>query len=618
MMNLGASLDSLKKRGPDQRGTYIENFLALGHSRLSILDLSMQGRQPMKDPTENFIIVFNGEIFNFRELKSDLESKGYTFKSGTDTEVLLALYIQEGEKCLSKLNGFFSFAVYNKADESLFIARDRFGIKPLFYYQDEDKFIFSSEMKALLSFNIPREIDYNSLFQYLHYNYIPGPETGVKNCYKLEPGHFLKVKKKEVSKHSYYNLDEELSLSSGPKSHEAACSELFNTMEESVKSRLVADVPVGSFLSGGIDSSIITALASKHQANLKTFTIGYEDHKYFDESDYAEKLAKRYNTDHYTFKLTNKELYQAFSEALEYIDNPFADSSALAYYILSKKVAKEVKVALSGDGADEVFGGYNKHRAEFLIRNKDFKLSAISALGPLWKAMPQSRSGKYGNLFRQLSKISEGSKLNKRERYYKWAGFSTPSEVTNLLSPSSKEKILKEEILRRKKEQIKYIKENGGLNDVFRNDLNLVLANDMLVKADSMSMANSLEVRVPFLDHKVVELAFSMPETYKVNKDAGKQIIRDTFGHLLPEDILTRSKKGFEVPLLNWLKSDLIPELKASLLSKKYIEEQEIFSFREVEKLMNVLYSSNPGDSHARLWAIIVFQYWHKKYICRT
>lgn len=611
MINLGTSMVSLTKRGPDQRGTMIEDFVAFGHTRLSIIDPSFHGKQPMEDPSGNYVLIFNGEIFNYKSLRKVLEEKGITFISDSDTEVLLHLFIEKKEKCLDDLVGFFSFAVYNRSDKSLFLARDRFGIKPLVYFHDEDKFIFSSELKALLTYNIPKEIDYNSLQQYLHLNYIPAPYTILKNIYKVEPATYLWVKNKKVEKVNYYNPDKKRQT---PETYEKACKDLYDLMDQSVTLRMVSDVPLGAFLSGGVDSSIIAAIASAKTDNLQTFTIGYKDEKYFDESAYAGMVAKKYNTQHTVFSLSNRELYENFSEALEYIDEPFADSSALAVYILSKKTRQHVKVALSGDGADEIFGGYNKHRAEWSMRNPDPLLLLTTKLGFIWKMLPQSRSSKFGNLIRQLDKLARGKNLGEAERYYQWAGFSRDQEVSDILSPDSLLKIDKSNSLDRKKWITRLIKSEGDFNQVLRSDLELVLPNDMLFKTDMMSMANSLEVRVPFLDHRIVEFAYSLPSKWKVNKKFGKQIVRDTFQDLLPPEILNRSKKGFEVPMLKWLKSEMKSVIEDDLLAKSFIREQNIFNYEEIDRLKRKLFSSNPGDSHARIWGLIVFQSWYKRF----
>lgn len=615
MMNLGKSMEALTKRGPNQRGTYIDNTTALGHTRLSIIDLSMQGKQPMKSADGNYVLLYNGEIFNYKALRSELERAGCLFTSDTDTEVLLHLYMRYGAKCLQKLNGFFAFAVYNIAEESLFLARDRFGVKPLVYYADEDKFIFASEMKALLTYNIPRETDFYSISQYLHYNYIPGPATGVKNCYKLEPGHYLFISKKEIQKQHYYQLPSSTTYTYND--YDSACSTLYDLLEDAVRIRLNADVPVGAFLSGGIDSSVITALAARMQPGLKTFTVGFEDHKFFDETHYASLIAKKYATDHQTIYLTNKELYTFFREALDYIDEPFADSSALAVYILSKKVSGHIRVALSGDGADELFGGYNKHRAENMIMENNWKLSLARFLYPFITLLPQSRSGKVANQVRQLDKLATGARLNRKDRYYQWAGFSSGSLLSDLFSEKVKSELDSQEIKKRITYQCRFISPQGDFNEILRNDVDLVLANDMLIKTDLMSMANSLEIRNPFLDYRIAEFAFSLPPAFKTDSNRGKKIVRDAFAGLLTPELLNRPKRGFEIPLLDWLRSALLPEVKESLLSEKYLTEQGIFDPEKIGKLLSKIYSSNPGDTHARLWAVIVFQYWHRKYMLR-
>ena len=615
MMNLGKSMEALTKRGPNQRGTYIDNTTALGHTRLSIIDLSMQGKQPMKSADGNYVLLYNGEIFNYKTLRNELEKEGCQFTSDTDTEVLLQLYLKEGVNCLNKLNGFFAFAIYNIAEESLLLARDRFGVKPLVYYTDEDKFNFASELKALLAYNTPRETDYHSISQFFHYNYIPGPATGIRNCYKLEPGHYLYVKKKEIRKTCYYQLPTNKNYTFND--YNSACNSLYNLLEDAVRIRLNADVPVGAFLSGGIDSSVITALAANLQPGLKTFTIGYEDHKFFDETHYASIIAKKYSTDHQTVYLNNKELFAFFQEALDYIDEPFADSSALAVYILSKKVSNHIRVALSGDGADELFGGYNKHLAENMIIDNDWKLSLARSLYPFIKLLPQSRSGKLANMVRQLDKLAAGARLSRKDRYYQWAGFSSGSPVSDLFSEKVKSELDSREIKNRILHQCRFINSRGDFNEILRNDVDLVLANDMLVKTDLMSMANSLEIRNPFLDYRLAEFSFQIPPSYKTDSNKGKKIVRDTFSGLLTPEILNRPKRGFEVPLLSWLRSSMVPEIKTSLLSEKYLTEQEIFDPSKIAGLLTRLYSSNPGDTHARLWAVIVFQYWHRKYILR-
>jgi asparagine synthase (glutamine-hydrolysing) len=554
MVNLAKSVDRLSQRGPDGRDTYIEDFLALGHRRLSIIDTSHNGKQPMSDESGRYVMVFNGEIFNYKELRKKLSDKGINFFSETDSEVLLKLYILEGKECLNQLVGFFSFAIYDKETQDLFLARDRMGIKPLLYYFDEDKFAFASEMKSLLAYNIPAEIDYTSLYQYLQLNYIPAPASILKNIFKLMPGAYIVIKKKKIEHGTYYTIPYDGAKARKNRlSYDEQKAELESLLEESVKLRLIADVPLGAFLSGGIDSSVIVALASRHTEQLNTFSIGYKNEPFFDETKYAELVAKKFNTNHTVYSLTNDDLFSNLFEALDYIDEPFADSSALAVYILSKQTSKKVKVALSGDGADELFAGYNKHMGDFRVREGGFMVAAVASLQPLLKLFPQSRNSFFSNKIRQLDRLAEGKKMSDSERYWRWCAFTHEDGAQKLFSEKSLGYLLKEEYSSRKKEILKHFSPGGDLNQVLRTDMDLVLPNDMLFKVDMMSMACGLEVRVPFLDHRVVDFAFSLPVSSKIDFGMKKKIVQDTFRGILPPELYNRPKHGFEVPLLKWM-----------------------------------------------------------------
>jgi asparagine synthase (glutamine-hydrolysing) len=599
---IDAATDCLIARGPDGKGIYTHNQVALGHRRLSIIDTTSAAAQPFTDASGRYTIVFNGEIFNYKELRKQLENKGIQFRSASDTEVLLYLYIFEKEKCLQQLNGEFVFAIYDSKDEEFFIARDRFGIKPLYYYQDETKFIFASEMKAIMAFDIPKKIDSASLQLYLHLNYIPSPYSIFENVYKLNPATFLTVNKVgQVTKNSYYSI----SISIVTVDYATAQNKLKKLLEESVQQRMIADVPIGCFLSGGIDSSIITAIAAEQKNNLNTFSIGYKDEPLFDETCYALLVAKKYHTNHHVFQLTNNDLFACLHEVLDYIDEPFADSSALALNILSMHTKKHVKVALSGDGADELFAGYNKHAAELKVRENGFKANLVKSSLPLLKKLPKSRNSKTGNKIRQLQKFAEGMNLSAPERYWQWAGFTTIAEADNLLL---KPIIAYEDI---KKELIKNI--NDDYHTTLLKDVKMVLEGDMLVKVDRMSMSRSLEVRVPFLDHKIVDFAFSLPLHYKIDNGQRKKILKDTFKNTIPDELYHRKKQGFEVPLLKWFKTDLKSMITDDLLSDQFIESQNLFDLQKIKNCKAQLFSKTPNDAVAKIWALIVFQYWYKK-----
>jgi asparagine synthase (glutamine-hydrolysing) len=517
---------------------------------------------------------------------------------------------------LNKLNGFFAFCIYDKQEHSFLVARDRYGIKPLLYVHDENKFLFGSEMKAIVQYGIEKDLDYTSLHTYLQLNYIPAPNTIFANVKKLLPGHYIQVANGQATIVNYYKIPYEAATSAvNTISYDAAKEELKRLLETSVQRRLVADVPLGCFLSGGVDSSVVTALASRHKPDLHTFSIGFKDEKFFDETHYARLVSEHLNTEHTVFSLTNTDLYEHVHSILDYIDEPFADSSAINVYILSRETRKHATVALSGDGADELLAGYNKHAAFYRSLNSGWKENLVTALHPLWKLMPTSRSNPLANKARQLQRFAEGMKLSSQDRYWRWAGFATEDDAYKLFSESSREKFLRNEYDAAKSTLLKSIPTHEQLNDILYTDTQLVLPNDMLTKVDLMSMANSLEVRVPFLDYEVVNFVFSLPADYKINKNIRKRILQDAFRDVLPEQLYNRPKKGFEVPLLKWFRKEMKSLITDDLLSKTTIEAQGIFNYAEIEKLKKQLFSSSPGDVHARIWGLIVFQWWHKKYI---
>ena len=607
---LSASVKAMNKRGPDSQGTFVHDKVGLGHARLSIMDTSSAASQPFVHEDGNHVLVFNGEIYNFKELREPLEKEGITFRTHSDTEVLLELYKKEKEKCIEKFVGFFAFAILDKRDGSVFIARDRFGIKPLYVYQDEQKILFGSELKSIMAFDIKKDINFTSLYQYLQFNYIPGNQCIFKNAYQLQQGHYALVENNEIKISKYY----EIPFTEGKYSNISyleAKKKLIELLDKSVERRMIADVPLGAFLSGGTDSSIVTALASKKTEKLNTFSIGYQDEPLFDETAYAQEVAKKFNTNHTVFKLTNKDLYNVLEEVLEYTDEPFADSSALAVYILSRETRKKVTVALSGDGADELFSGYNKHKAEYIMRHPSAAGSIINNLGFLWKNLPQSRNSSIGNKIRQFDKFSSAAKLSSSERYWSWAGLMNEESAKEFLKVSFEQSLYQAE----KGKLLQGFSKNGDFNEVLLADMNMVLPGDMLTKVDRMSMANSLEVRVPFLDHELVNFVFSLPEEYKICSTHRKRILQDTFKDILPQRLYKRPKHGFEVPLLSWFRSDLKSMINNDLLSKELIEKQGIFNPEKIEQIKAKLNSSSPQDASAHIWGLIVFQYWWKKWI---
>lgn len=605
---LDNSLKTLAQRGPDGEGKYIHNNVALGHRRLAIIDTSAVANQPFTDASGRYTIIFNGEFFNFKEHRDKL--KDFPLRSSSDTEVLLYLYIKYGPAFLEFVNGFFALAIYDNVEEKTFIARDRMGIKPLLVYQDEDKLLFASEMKTLIALGIPREIDKTSLWQYIQFNYVPAPWTIFKGVRKMEAGAFIEIHKGEVKTKKYYTIPAQPPVNP-EKDYEKAKQKLEGLLDNSVQKRLISDVPLGAFLSGGIDSSVIVALASRHTKHLNTFSIGYKDEPMFDETKYAELVAKKYNTNHTVFKLSNDDLFENLYKVLDYIDEPFADSSALAVNILSMHTRKHVTVALSGDGADEMFAGYNKHAAEFRVRKKGIAETAVKVLNPLWNTLPKSRNSSFGNKARQLQKFSEGMNLSEQERYWKWASWYDAEDAVKFLAKAQRH----EDYEKRKYEILKNINPKGNFNEVLFTDMHLVLQGDMLTKVDLMSMCNSLEVRVPFLDHTVVDFGFSLPSEFKITPQTGKKILKETFRSQLPEELFHRGKHGFEVPLLKWFRTGLKSMITDDLLNDNFIREQGIFNPEEIEKLKQKIFSFDSGDAATLTWNMLVFQYWWKKYM---
>lgn len=612
------STDKLSLRGPDCGNVEITSTVALGHRRLSIIDTSHAADQPMKDASGRYLLVFNGEIYNFKELSQSYlqavwQRVGRPILQ-SDTEVLLYLLIEYGEQCLAWLSGFFAFAFYDKETNELLVARDRYGKKPLLYYADENGVAFSSEMKSLLEWGIPKELNPLALHQYLQLNYLPPSQSIFKGVKKLAPAHFLKVNKQGIQEcRPYYQLTINPSQY-GKFTYDQAKELLVEKMDAAVQKRMIADVPLGAFLSGGIDSSVVVALASKYTSQLNTFSIGYKNNPFFDETHYAQLVAKKYKTHHTVFSLSNENFLEHLYSVLDYIDEPFADSSALPVYILSHHTRKHITVALSGDGGDEVFAGYNKHGAEWRTRQHSMMNTLVKAGAPIWKRMPQGRNHKLTNLFRQLNRFAEGAQLSPKERYWRWASINNVTTVDQLLSDSFKTS-LSHQALQQEKDKLLAAIEGDDFNEVLLADMQLVLPGDMLMKVDMMSMANSLEIRSPFLDADVVDFAFSLPHQYKIDARLKKKIVQEAFRPMLPEAIFNRPKHGFEIPLIDWFRNELWSVINDDLLHSDFIKAQQIFNPDAIEKLKKQLHSNNPGDSTATIWALIVFQYWWKKYM---
>ncbi len=600
--HLDSALQKLKKRGPDAQGIYRDEYCELGHTRLSILDTSRAANQPMVSENKRYTIIFNGEIYNFDRLRIDLEKKySVNIKTSSDTEVLLNGLILEGKSFIEKLNGFFAFCFYDKVKKYYLLARDRFGIKPLLYSHQKNQFIFSSELKSLMCYPISKELDQIALNQFLQFTYIPSPRTILQNGKKLQPGHLIEIENKKVSIEKYFTY---YPCEKSTDDYETAQKKVKDLLNKAVQERLISDVPLGTFLSGGIDSSIVSAISAKHKSNLETFSIGFPDEPLFDESKYAADVAKHIGSKHHCFQLTNKELFNHLDQFLAYLDEPMADSSALNVFLLSQETKKHVTVSLSGDGADELFSGYNKHQALYFSLQKNWKTKLIKNYGNLSKLLPSSRNSKLGNLGRQLHKLHQGLNLNNEERYFQWASFMDQNMVHQL---SDSYYDIKKEFHIEKSDDI--------FNDFLFKDFNLVLENDMLRKVDLMSMSQSLEVRTPFLDHKLVEYVFSLPSKYKIDHYNRKKILKDAFKDELPSAVFTRRKHGFEIPLEKWFRGELKSFIDDEIFDNNVAVKEGILSKKGIANLKKSWFENPIGNAPYHIWTMIVLNNYLKKYI---
>ncbi|MGI9191239.1 MAG: asparagine synthase (glutamine-hydrolyzing) [Chitinophagaceae bacterium] len=608
-----SALLCMNQRGPDAHGVFQHQNICLGQVRLSIIDTSSEANQPFFDATKRYVLVLNGEIFNFIDLKERyLKGFNIEFKTHSDTEVLLHLLIHYGIECLPWLNGFFVFAFYDKQSDYCLIARDRLGKKPLYWAETPNGIYFGSELKSLFPILPKPSINPEALRLYFRLNYIPPHMSILNDVRKVLPGEYIEIKQAQHQCHFYYKPT--LNKAGYEQySYEEAQSELQNRMRAAVHDRLVSDVPVGAFLSGGIDSSVIVALAAEALPKLKTFSIGFNNPQ-FDETAYAQLVANQYQTDHHVFQLNESDYKDELHHILDYIDEPFADSSCIPFYILCKKTKHEITVALGGDGGDELFGGYHKHRAEWAIRNNGLLAFAAKTSAPLLQQLPQNKNTRMGEVARQLAKLGAGASLDKQERYIRWASILGEDDALRLFNEKTQagmRSATPNADLDRYASGI----QSKDMNEVLLADIQLVLPGDMLQKIDWMSMANSMEIRSPFLDDRVLEFALGIPDTYKLDRKLNKKIVQDSFRTMLPEALYNRPKKGFEVPLLDWFRTDLNDYIFNDLLQRDFIEAQGIFNYEEIVHLRKKLHSANPGYVQATLWALIVFQHWYKKYM---
>ncbi len=631
----------LSHRGPDHTGAWfdIKNQIALGHKRLSILDLSSSGHQPMKSFNDRFVIVFNGEIYNHLNLRkevneyNDLKKLDSLWKGFSDTETLLVCFEAWGfEQTISKLVGMFSICLLDKVSNTLHIARDRLGEKPLYYGYVNNSFVFASELKSLREFpDFNNEINRNALKKYFKYMYIPCPYSIYKDIYKLEPGHMISIPINDIFNSKlvrdkikpYWSLEKNIKRTSkhlnNPKKDSQYLSELEIHLQNAIDSQSIADVPLGAFLSGGIDSSLITALMQKNSTNpVKTFTVGFEEAS-FDESSFAREVATHLGTEHSELFVTSNEARDVIPKLPYIYDEPFADSSQIPTYLVCSAASKEVKVALSGDAGDELFGGYNRYFWAPRLWNKVSWMPYFlrNFLGQSIGSLPSSGWDKIEdniNNFRPGGKNIQmlGNKIEKLSK-----GLKNSRNIDDLYLSLISEWNNPDDIVLHSEddELIQFgdpsvdacISSNHSLDMMYKDSLTY-LPDDILCKVDRAAMSNSLETRVPFLDHRVVEYAWTMPFHMKIRDNKGKWALRQILYKYVPSDIIDRPKTGFSIPLGEWLRGPL-REWAEDLLDETKIIEQGFINHKNVRKTWE-LHLSGTHDYTARIWSVLMFQSW--------
>ena len=576
--------DELVHRGPDGYGSYIsdDKHVGFAHRRLSIIDLSKTGAQPMISSNEEYVITYNGEVYNHAEIRGELEAKGYRFRGTSDTEVVLNAYIEWKEKCLDKFNGMFAFAVYDKITDKIFLARDRFGIKPLYYaFLSNGDFAFASEIKALVKHpSFKKEVNFSSIKDYFKYRYIPSPKSIWKNVHKLEHSYYAyyNIKQSTFEKKQYYNLNNIILMKT------SSLADVKKNLHTSIKLQLQADVETGAFLSGGMDSSSIVAIAQQYTTDIRTFSIGFEPQE-FSELQYSKEVASYLGVKHISKIVTDID-NDIINQLAYYYDEPVADSSCVPTFILSKMTAEHLKVVLSGDGGDEVFSGYNWYDTYKRDYTKDIR-SIINKIKRLFCKMPKNHIANFEEYYNRLL-------LNRFDN----------SVFKDMFCDDVYKKINQNEELLMEK----YLKSNlNGVRGVQYVDLNTFMIDDILVKVDRATMAHSLESRVPLLDHNLVESVLCLPEEEFPSSSTGKPVLKYLVQDQLPSSVFNRQKKGFSAPVTSW---DFCKKLLKGLpncfwVEEGYINKQFILDL-QVGKYRN---------GEAILWMILVLDRWAKKWL---
>jgi asparagine synthase (glutamine-hydrolysing) len=600
-INIKAMNNLLSHRGPDNQTVFSDKdkSVGLGHTRLSILDLSDESHQPMRSQSQRYIIVYNGEIYNFLDLKNELIKLGVVFEKQSDTEVILEGFEKWGTALFEKLNGMFAFSIYDKVLNKIYIVRDRFGVKPLYYYNQNQDLVFASEIKSILASDIvEKKISYQGLYEYLHFATTLGETTFYNNIKKLEPGYFIEYDiKNRVLVIKKYKVNYEVSPSSD--SLEDAIIKTKELFESAVKRQLVSDVPIGIFLSGGVDSTAITAYATKHyKGKVKTFSAGFDFDEGDNELENAKFIANHFGTEHHELHIKGDNVPSILEDVNHYFDQPFGDSANIPLYLMSKELKGKEKVILQGDGGDELFAGY--HRYIRLHHYKTYK--SIAKLLPLIKKVIPKSSSKYKGLRFLFA-------LNQREPSHEMAYILSQEmfdeDPADYFSEEIQGELHKVEPFQRYQHFYNKFKELDPVNRALYTDMNIILPDLYFEKVDRATMANSLEVRVPFLDNELVDYAMSLPSKYKVRGKEKKYLLKKAFEGVVPDKILNGAKKGFGVPFQYWLREPM----RDFMLNT--IRGSEIYNDK-IEHLMQE-HISKKKDNGYILWKLLNLSMWLKK-----
>ena len=607
-----AMTDALKHRGPDDYGIWSDEHCTLGHRRLSIIDLSEAGRQPMSSIDGTVWITQNGEIYNYLSLRRELENSGHQFRTQTDTEVLIAAYQQWGIECVNHLRGMFAFGLWDKSKQKFFLARDRVGKKPLFYTTVGNRFLFASELQGLLADpKVPREVNMAAIDSYLAWGYIPAPQTGFSRIYKLPPAHWLEVDvasgKCEPRIQRYWKLNHS---SKQNLSESDAADALREKLTEAVKLRMISDVPLGAFLSGGIDSSIVVGLMAKLSTTpVKTFSIGFEEDEY-NELDHARRIANRWNTDHHEM-MVRPDALSILPKLVRHYGEPYGDSSCIPTFYVSQITRSHVTVALNGDGGDESFAGYERYLGNKLADSFQKIPGNRIPIKVAQKLLPDSVNPK--SRVRSLKRFLSAAILPPARRYGQWIGVFCEEEKDRLYTADFKATRNGNRPNQWFDSLFASAKDLDPIDAAMAVDIDSYLPYDLLVKVDITSMSNALEARSPFLDHEVMELAASLPVNLKLKQGNAKYLLKHAFADLLPPENVNRRKMGFGVPVGKWFRGELSAFLKDSLLSKE-ARERGYFDPAEVTRMVQD-HLRGSADYGPSLWNLLMLELWHKEFI---